>query len=99
MSDGDRLVIAVRGELDLGSASTLDRELRDAGSNGFSHVVIDLGELEFIDSTGLGVLVRAQQAATENGHRVFLRRGSNQVQRLFELTGLTEHFTFEDYGP
>lgn len=40
-----------------------------------------------MDSTGLAVLIRAEQDAQENGHRLHLCPGSPQVQRVFELTG------------
>jgi anti-sigma B factor antagonist len=49
-----------------------------------------------MDSTGLSLIVQAHKSARANGHRFALRRGTSQVQRLFELTGLDDHLTFED---
>jgi anti-anti-sigma factor len=49
-----------------------------------------------MDSSGLKLMIRAGQSAQANGHRLALRRGSPQVQRLFELTGVLDGFTFED---
>jgi anti-anti-sigma factor len=51
-------------------------------------VIVDLRGLTFIDSTGLGVLVRAHQLAKEHRRRFGLVRGNGQVNRLLSLTGL-----------
>jgi stage II sporulation protein AA (anti-sigma F factor antagonist) len=59
-------------------------------------LLIDLSRLDFMDSTGLAVMIRAQRAAQANGHRLSLRHGPTHILRLFELTGLLDHFTFED---
>jgi anti-sigma B factor antagonist len=92
-SDGETLVLTLRGELDLASVTTLEGELRDAGADGFRHVVIDLSGLEFMDSSGLHCLLRAKAASQG---RFSLRPGAEQVQRLFELTRLVDHFEFEE---
>jgi anti-anti-sigma factor len=94
--DGETLVLALRGELDLSSAPLLASELSNSASDGFHHILLDLSQLDFLDSRGLGALIQAQREAEAN-HKVFsLRPGALQVQRLFEVTGLIKHFTFED---
>jgi anti-anti-sigma factor len=94
--DGETLVLALRGELDLASAGILEGELSDSASDGYGHILLDLSQLDFLDSRGLAALVGAQREA-EAKHKLFsLRRGTSQVQRLFEVTGLDKHFTFED---
>ncbi len=95
-ADSHGIVLALRGEVDLGSATQLERELREIGQAGPRRIVIDLRELDFMDCTGISVIIRAQQSAHANGHLLALRRGPNQVHRLFELTGLLDHFTFLD---
>jgi anti-sigma B factor antagonist len=95
-ADGDRLVLALYGELDLASAPALKSELHDAESNGFSHLVTDRSELEFMDSTGIALLIRAQRTANENRKTFSLRRGPAQVQRVLELTGALERVTFDN---
>src|SRR5690348_16947787 len=60
-------VLTVMGELDLASAPALEDELEKAMNCGTECVVVDLRALEFIDSTGLSVLVRAHQRAEERG--------------------------------
>jgi anti-anti-sigma factor len=86
-------IIAVRGELDLNTAPELERSLEAAlGANG-SALVIDLSGCEFIDSTGIAMIVRAwQQLGHESngqGHSRFaICCVNDQVQRLLDITGL-----------
>lgn len=79
-------VVTVRGELDVASSQGLELELTKL--HGSPAVVVDLRGLRFIDSTGLGVIVRHHQLAKEQGRRFGLVRGSGQVDRLLSLTGL-----------
>jgi anti-anti-sigma factor len=90
-------VIAIAGELDLASAPQLEEELERAQSEG--PVTLDLRELEFMDSTGLSILVRAHQAAEASGHRLLLVQGPPQVQRLLSLTGVAERLNVVDALP
>lgn len=96
VNDDRGTVIELAGELDLESAPELERQLREVERAGPGRVLIDLGDLEFMDSTGVAVIIRAGRAARENGHRLSLRPGPPQVQRLFELTGMLQRFTFEE---
>ena len=59
-------------------------------------LVLDLRELEFMDSTGLSILVKANQRAADAGRRFGLVKGSRQVQRLLDLTGVAERLTLVD---
>jgi anti-anti-sigma factor len=92
----DALVLALHGELDLASAPLLERELLDAESSSPGRIVVDLSALEFMDSTGLHVLLRAHQRARENDHPLVLRRGPRAVHQVFEITGTLDVFIFED---
>jgi anti-anti-sigma factor len=92
--DGQGVVLTLVGELDLDTTPELDDHLREATRANPGRVLIDLSALDFMDSTGLGSIVRAQRFAESNGHSLALRRGQHQVQRLFELTGVMERFTF-----
>jgi anti-anti-sigma factor len=82
-------VIAISGELDLASGPRLEVELA-ALDAGVRLVVVDLRNLEFMDSTGLSIIVRAHQRLAEQGCELSLVRGSPQVQRLLDLTGVAE---------
>jgi anti-anti-sigma factor len=87
------LVLAVGGELDLSSSRALEEELERALASDAPCVIVDLRDVEFIDSTGLGVLVKANQQAVDGGRRFGLVQGGAQVQRLLSLTGLSERLT------
>ena len=92
LDDGVR-VIAVRGELDLSTASDLEGPLEDAISSGDASVLIDLTGCEFIDSTGIALIVRTWQrldrAADGGGNgRVVVCSHNDQVRRVLEITGL-----------
>ena len=62
-------MIGVIGELDLASSPALEQELERGAASRAVVVIVDLRKLEFMDSTGLSVLVRAHQRAAENGQR------------------------------
>jgi anti-anti-sigma factor len=94
-SQDHAVVIGVRGELDLASSPALEQELEGSAAQA-PLVIVDLRELEFMDSTGLSVLVRAHQRAVEKGQRFAVVRGSQQVQRLLSLTGVAERLTLVD---
>jgi anti-sigma B factor antagonist len=90
------VVIAVSGELDLASAPSLEEKLEDAERSHAGPVIVDLRALEFIDSTGLGILIKAHQQAERSGRQFAIVRGPSQVQRLLSLTGLEERLTVVD---
>ena len=89
-------VLAVTGELDLASSPALEGELERVSQSDAGVVIVDLRELEFLDSTGLSVLVKANRRAVEAGQRFALVRGGPQVQRLLELTGVADRLTVVD---
>jgi anti-anti-sigma factor len=86
-------VVAVRGELDLSTASDLEGPLEEAVSSGDGAVLIDLSECEFIDSTGIALIVRTWQrldraADGDGGGRVVICSDNEQVRRVLEITGI-----------
>jgi anti-sigma B factor antagonist len=87
---GRLTTLTVAGELDLVSSPVLERELEKAYVLDADVILLDLRGLAFMDSTGLHLLVKAQQRAGEAGHRLALTRGSEQVQRLLDLTGVAD---------
>lgn len=92
--DGEAHVVELIGELDLDGASAVEAELLAAESTDAESIVVDLGGLEFIDSTGIRLIVMAAERS-ENG-RFSLLRGPQQVQRVFELTDLAARLPFVD---
>jgi anti-anti-sigma factor len=87
---GRAAVIVVSGELDLASGPELEAELHEISPADTELVVVDLRNLEFMDSTGLSIIVRAHQRLTGEGCTLGLVRGSPQVQRLLDLTGVAD---------
>lgn len=84
-------VLRLRGELDVASCVILKEHL---DSNADARLLaVDLRELEFIDSSGIGLLVGAAKRAQEQDAGFALVNGSGQVRQLLELTGLAEHLT------
>ncbi len=79
------------GELDVSSSAALEDELQRVSAS--SLIVLDLQALEFIDSTGLGVLVKTHQRMREAGDQLAVIEGNGQVKRLLELTGLDQQLT------
>jgi anti-sigma B factor antagonist len=94
----DGVMLVLRGELDLSTVSAVDGELaRDEEAHRL--IAIDLRELEFIDSTGLHMLIRADHRVREAGGRLVLVNGSPQVNRVFELTRMAEHLEVVEEPP
>ena len=87
--EGSAAVIAISGELDLASGPQLEERLQTLDSD-VRLVVVDLRRLDFMDSTGLSILVRAHQRLAERDRELCLVRGAPQVQRLLDLTGVAE---------
>jgi anti-anti-sigma factor len=84
-------VIAVSGELDLSTAPRLEAPMEAAIAGEGSRLLIDLSGCEFIDSTGIALIVRAWQqlGGSNNGDSRFALCGlGNQVRRLLEVSGL-----------
>jgi anti-anti-sigma factor len=86
----ERLVVVPRGELDIQSAERLRSAMREQFDSGFEHVVADLREVSFIDSSGIRVLWQEHQHAEGAGVRLSLIPGSGEVGRALRMTGLLE---------
>ena len=93
---GDAVILAISGELDMATAPILERRLRAAEPDPPGELVVDLSGLEFMDSTGLHVLLAAARRLRDSGRQLTLRPGPRSVQRVFELTQTSSQFRFED---
>ncbi len=88
--DGDRVVVAPKGEIDLSTVPALRRRLDEAAGTGVRQVVLDLRSVSFLDSSGLKLIL--DQLAK---HADFaLIAGPESVHRVFEITGLHERIPF-----
>lgn len=81
-------VVRVRGDVDLDTAPLLERRLNELIDDGARQIVVDFGELTFMDMTGLTVLVRVLKRLRARGGRIRLRSASPSVQKVLEITGL-----------
>ena len=83
-----------RGEIDLASASVLESRMRELRETGFDHVVVDLREVTFMDSTGLRLILGWDEESRVDGVDFEVIAGAPVVQRLFEITGVTRRLRF-----
>jgi anti-sigma B factor antagonist len=91
--DGDWRVVAVNGEIDVHTGPALREHLLSTFANGEDTVVVDLSQVSFLDSSGLGVLVTAHKRAraTEGTMRIAACRP--QVATIFQITALDRAFS------
>ena len=83
--DGDRLLIATAGELDLTTAPDLEAALRDNPS--YAALELDLAELTFIDSSGLRLLLAERERAQRDGRGFEIKGANGAVARVFAISG------------
>ena len=89
-------LIQLFGELDLRLAPRVEHEIREAEANDQKMVILDLRGLEFIDSSGIAMVVHAVGRAREDGVRFGLLRGTDRVDHTFEIAGLNGLLPFVD---
>ena len=95
--NGSVAIVAPTGELDLSGATILEAELdRLAADPELAGIVLDLRGLEFLDSSGLRLVVLADMQAREAGRRFSLIRGNETVHRVFEITRMSQRLDFVD---
>ena len=92
-TQGEHTVLEVAGEVDVYTAPGLRDRVSDLLDGGQHQLIIDLGGVEFLDSTGLGVLVAGLNRAREVGGSMSLVCPQERVLKLFRITGLDEVFT------
>jgi anti-sigma B factor antagonist len=88
--DDEVAIVAVTGYVDFDAAPALKASLVGCIKAGSSHVVVDLAEAGFIDSTAIGVLVGALKRLQESGGSLVVVCANENVQSIFELVGLDE---------
>ncbi len=85
-------VFTLGGSLDIATSPTLRAALIDAADREQHEIIVDLSDLEFLDSTGLGALIGAHKRAGEHGGAVRLVAQEGQILRLLRITGLLDVF-------
>jgi anti-sigma B factor antagonist len=90
----DRIqLFGLGGTLDIATSPTLRAALLEAADRANHEIVVDLTQLEFLDSTGLGALIGAHKRAAEHGGSVRLVAHEGQILRLLRITGLLDVFS------
>ena len=85
-------VLTLGGELDLADAPAVDRELELLLAGNARHVIVDLLDVPFLESTALGILVRRARELRERGGDLTLVTDDARVLRVIEIAGLTSYF-------
>jgi len=88
-------VVSVTGEIDAFTSPALEQELELVLGDGARNVVVDLGEVAFIDSTALRVLLRALPKFSRRGGKLVLATDDSRVLKTLEIMGLDMKFTVE----
>lgn len=94
-TNGSACVVKLAGELDLYNAPQVRTALANASADSPERVVIDLSEVEFIDSTALGVLIEARRQL-KNNQAFLLAAPGLETRRALEISGLDRHFNVHD---
>lgn len=88
--------VVLTGELDLSTIAKVEQELARVEGQGPATVALDLSQLTFLDSSGLRVIVSADQRARRENRRFVVVRGPETVQRVFSITRLDEQLELVD---
>ena len=89
-------VLAVQGEVDVYTAPRLREKLVELVTQGKHRIVVDLEAVEFLDSTGLGVLVGGLKRVRSHDGDLSLVCTQHRILKVFEITGLTKVFAIHD---
>lgn len=89
-ADGDSRVIRVSGEVDVSNKEELNAAITDAQAADAKEVEVDLTEVSYIDSSGIGVLVAAAHRASDSDTRFFVSHPQRNVARVLSMLGMGE---------
>src|SRR6201994_1811682 len=92
-------VIAVGGEIDVYTAPKLREKLISLVDDGSYQLIVDMEAVEFLDSTGLGVLVGGLKRVRAHDGWIDLVCSQGRILRIFRITGLNKVFTIHDSVP
>lgn len=87
---GDCAVLQVTGEVDVYTAPLLRERIQELAAKGGVHLIADLSQVEFLDSTGLGALIGGLKRLREADGSLSLVVGTPRIMRIFQITGLTK---------
>ena len=90
---GDCAVLQVIGGVDVYTAPMLREQIRDLAAKGGVHLIADLGQVDFLDSTGMGALIGGLKRLREADGSLALVISTPRILRIVQITGLTKAFT------
>ena len=93
---GGRTIVEVRGEIDVYTAPVLRERLNDLVGEGHHHLIVDMEKVDFLDSTGLGVLVGGLKRVRAHSGSLHLVCTQEKILKVFRITGLTKVFPIHD---
>jgi anti-sigma B factor antagonist len=91
LTQPDRIVLELHGELDLAAAPLLEAEIQRTESDPRGILILDVEDLQFIDSAGLRTILATHQSWTDRGRSFAITPGSPQVQRMLTVAGVRDH--------
>jgi anti-sigma B factor antagonist len=95
--DGSNYHLRLRGELDFSNVKLLEGELDRLEQSDAEHLIVDLSGLEFIDSSGMALLIRASQRSAQDSNRLRMRRSDHlAVSRMLALARIEHWLPFRD---
>ena len=99
MTDDGTAEVVLTGELDITTYEDAEKQVTDAEQAAPALLIIDLAGLQFVDSTGVRLILSADQRAREQGRRLAIRLGDGLARRVFAALGLLDKFDVLDTQP
>lgn len=96
--ESDRHVLVIEGELDLSGVPAFEAAAWQLCDLGARHILVDISGVDFIDSTGLRAILAVKAVCDEHECAFSMTHGSDQAERLFELTRLVDRLPFRKSG-
>jgi len=93
---GGKINVAVGGEIDVYTAPKLRDKITELVADGVYDIVIDMEEVEFLDSTGLGVLVGGLKKVRAHDGTLQLVCNQDRLLKIFRITGLAKVFVIHE---
>ncbi len=95
-NETDKLYVKVSGDLDINNIAKLREEVLAQYEDIDKDIVFDFIDLDYIDSTGLGVLISVYKRVKEKDNQIYIKNAKKNIKKLFYITELDQIFNLED---
>jgi len=95
-NETDKLYVKVSGDLDINNIAKLREEVLTQYEDIDKDIVFDFIDLDYIDSTGLGVLISVYKRVKEKDNQIYIKNAKKNIKKLFYITELDQIFNLED---